>query len=235
MGNAKSPQYFGKDLEAMSFAKNYHAWILSEFAPYLGKRVAEIGAGTGSFSHLLLQSGIEHLEAFEPSKNMFPLLQSALEKDPRAKTHQVFFQGQEYINSFDALCYVNVLEHIDDDLQELSQARQALRDNGHLLIFVPALQWLFSKFDKKVGHFRRYDKSSLAHLVGRAGYSLVSTKYFDIAGILPWYINFVLLKNTLGGGSVSLYDRGVVPIMRIVEGLWPAPVGKNILLIAKKS
>ncbi len=234
MGNSESPKYFGKDLEAMSFAKNYHDWILSEFAPYLGKRVAEIGAGTGSFSQLLLQSGIEHLEAFEPSQNMYPLLQSKLAEEDRANTSQVFFQGSEYINSFDALCYVNVLEHIEDDMKELSQARQALTDNGHLLIFVPALQWLYSKFDEKVGHFRRYDKTSLAHLVGRAGYSLVSAKYFDMAGILPWYINFVLLKNTLGGGSVSLYDRAVVPLMRVIEGLQTAPIGKNILLIAKK-
>jgi hypothetical protein len=50
--------YFGKDLEAMSFANNYHRWILSEFLPYLGSSVAEVGAGTGSFSSLILEANI---------------------------------------------------------------------------------------------------------------------------------------------------------------------------------
>ena len=49
--------YFGKDLEAMSFAVNYHQWIVDEFAPYLGSEVAEIGAGTGNFSAFLLDAG----------------------------------------------------------------------------------------------------------------------------------------------------------------------------------
>ena len=50
-----SNEYFGKDLEAMSFAQNYHQWILEICSPYLGKVVAEIGAGTGNFSDFLLK------------------------------------------------------------------------------------------------------------------------------------------------------------------------------------
>ena len=63
------PEYFGKDLEAMSFAVNYHRWILSEFSPYLGESVAEVGAGMGNFSQMILQTGIKSLAAFEPSVN----------------------------------------------------------------------------------------------------------------------------------------------------------------------
>ena len=68
------PEYFGRDLEAMSFARNYHAWVLAEIAPYLGARVAEVGAGIGSFSSLILQTDVSRLDAFEPSGNMFPSL-----------------------------------------------------------------------------------------------------------------------------------------------------------------
>ena len=66
----KMPQYFGKDLEVMSFARNYHKWILAEFLPYIGKSVAEVGAGVGSFSTLILETNISSLKAFEPSQNM---------------------------------------------------------------------------------------------------------------------------------------------------------------------
>ena len=67
-------QYEGKDLESMSFAQNYHRWIVSIFRKYLGKRVAEVGAGSGNFSSLLASENIQELVAIEPSQEMFPLL-----------------------------------------------------------------------------------------------------------------------------------------------------------------
>lgn len=235
MPQSKVPQYFGKDLEAMSFAKNYHKWILAEFCPYLGSSVAEVGAGVGSFSTLVLETKISSLVAFEPSQNMYPLLQEALSKDKRAKAINGFFGRENIGKRFDSILYVNVLEHIEDDVSELAHACDALNSKGHLLIFVPALPWLYSEFDRKVGHFRRYMKKDLVDLTRRSGFSVVKARYFDVAGIIPWYINFVLLKNSMRGGSVSLYDRLVVPPMRVMEGLVPIPVGKNLLLVARKA
>lgn len=235
MNSNNAAQYFGKDLEAMSFARNYHQWILAEFMPYLGHSVAEVGAGTGSFSQLILGTGISRLVAYEPSENMYPMLQATLESDDRAIAVNGFFDGKRHTESFDSVLYVNVLEHIEDDASELASVRDALNPGGHLLIFVPALQWLYSELDRKVGHFRRYTKKGLATLVRDAGFSVTKARYFDIAGIIPWYINFTLLNNQITGGGVSLYDRLVVPGMRVIEGLITPPVGKNVLLVARKT
>ncbi len=234
MQPSKVPQYFGKDLEAMSFAKNYHKWILAELLPYLGNSVAEVGAGVGSFSTLVLETNISSLAAFEPSQNMYPLLQETLSKDKRAKAINDSFGSANTGKRFDSILYVNVLEHIEDDASEFANARDALNPEGHLLIFVPALPWLYGEIDRQVGHFRRYMKKNLVELTRRSGFSVVKARYFDVAGIIPWYINFVLLKNLISGGSVSLYDWLVVPAMRVMEGLVPPPVGKNVLLVARK-
>ena len=234
MPPSKMPHYLGKDLEAMAFARNYHKWILAEFLPYLGSSVAEVGAGVGSFSTLVLGTNIRSLKAFEPSRNMYPLLQEAFRQDRRAEAINDFFGRANTGERFDSVLYVNVLEHIEDDASELANAREALNLNGHLLIFVPALPWLYSDLDRQVGHFRRYLKKGLLELAQRSGFSIVKARYFDVAGIIPWYINFVLLKNLISGGSVSLYDRLVVPTMRVVEGVVPPPIGKNLLLVAKK-
>lgn len=234
MSSNNTTQYFGKDLEAMSFAHNYHKWILAEFEPYLGRSVAEVGAGTGSFSQLILATGIARLVAYEPSGNMYPLLKKTLESDKRAEAVNGFFGEESAGEAFDSVLYVNVLEHIEDDASELEKVRNALKPGGHLLVFVPALPWLYSELDRKVGHYRRYTKKHLTALVREAGFSVVKGRYFDIAGILPWYINFTLLNNEITGGGVSLYDRLVVPGMRVIEGLIPPPVGKNVLLVASK-
>ena len=227
--------YPGKELEAMSSAEHYRHWIAADFAPYLGRKVAEVGAGIGSITRILLEYPVESLVAFEPSSNMYPLLAAALRGEARATAvHGLFGAGQAG-QAFDSVVYINVLEHVEHERGELSAAFAALRPGGHLLVFVPALAWLFSDFDREVGHFRRYSKDGLERVVEHAGFEVVESRYFDIAGVLPWYVHFTLLGRSMGKGSVSLYDRVVVPPMRVVEGIVRPPIGKNVLLVARRN
>jgi SAM-dependent methyltransferase len=226
--------YPGSELDAMSCAVNYHKWIVDEFEPYLGETVAEVGAGIGSISALLLENNIRRLVAFEPSSNMYPFLKEKLRHEARAKTVNDFFSHQYMPDGFDSIVYINILEHIEDDRSCLVNALSALKQNGHVLLFVPALEFLYSDMDKIMGHFRRYTIQQLSCLIKDVGFSLVKAHYFDIAGIIPWYINFVLLKGSFGQRSVSLYDRLVVPPMKLLENAIPPLIGKNIILIARK-
>src|SRR5687767_3873369 len=72
-------QYEGRDLEAMSFAENYHRWIRDEFNPMLGKHIVEVGAGTGDFSALLAETHPEALVLIEPSESQCSLLKKRFE------------------------------------------------------------------------------------------------------------------------------------------------------------
>lgn len=229
-----APQYFGKDLEAMSFARNYRSWILAEFEPYLGGSVAEVGAGVGSFSEALLHAGIDRLVAFEPSENMFPLLQEALGPTARATAVNDFFGPGLAGERFDSVVYVNVLEHVEDHAAELAVARGALAPQGHLLILVPALPWLYSEMDRQLGHYRRYTRDGLVELVESSGFVVVNARYFDLGGVIPWYVHFTLLKRQFSSGSVGLYDRLAVPLTRAIERLVSPPVGKSVILIARR-
>lgn len=233
----KKFEYYGRDLADMSFAKNYYKWILDEFNPYLGNKIAEVGAGIGNFSKLLVTDNTKYLVAFEPAINMYPLLKKRLAEITKVETVNRYFSEEylKYENSFDSVVYVNVLEHIENDQQEISYAQKALKDGGHLLLFVPALSWLYSNVDKKLGHLRRYKKRNLIKLIRNRGFTIVKAKYFDLVGILPWYITFILLKKSLSSDKVSLYDRLIVPIMRKFESVIKPPIGKNLLLIARKN
>jgi hypothetical protein len=230
-----SSSYAGKELEAMSFASNYHKWIVDEFAPFLGQTVVEVGAGTGALTAMLLQMNIDHLYSFEPASNLFPLLSRKMEGQSRVSLINDFFRPELAPDVINSLLYINVLEHIEDDNAELTMAYNALGSGGYLLLFVPALQWLFSEADKSVGHFRRYYKKDLVSLVKETGFTIEKSRYFDCAGVLPWYVNFVLLKKSFGNSSVALYDKVVVPPMRIIEKFLKPPTGKNILVVAKKN
>jgi SAM-dependent methyltransferase len=226
-------EYPGKELEAMTFARNYHDWIVDELSSHLGQVVVEVGAGSGALSRLLLDKGIEKLFAFEPSNKLYIDLRESLGNERRAHLINNILEPELFPPDADSVVYVNVLEHIEDDLNELRKVKNGLRSGGSLLIFVPALPALFSEVDSQMGHFRRYTKQKLLNVVEHSGFQVQSVKYMDFAGVLPWYLNFKLLKRSFSVGSVSLYDRAIIPWMRKVEEVIRPPLGKNLLLIAK--
>ena len=233
--------YVGKDLEAMSFAVNYHKWILREFRPFLGENIVEVGAGSGDFSTLLLDEKPKTLNLIEPSA-MFERLQKNI--SPQSSSTEIIFHkgifadvadGIAQRKKPDSIIYVNVLEHVEDDLGELGLIYDALKTGGHCLIFVPALMSLYGEFDRKIGHFRRYTKPELEEKCRAAGFKIVRSNYFDFAGIFPWYIKYRLLKSdSLESGAVALYDRIAVPLVKTFETILPVPIGKNVLLVAQK-
>lgn len=233
--------YVGKDLEAMSFAVNYHKWILREFRPFLGENVVEVGAGSGDFSSLLLDEKPKTLDLVEPSA-MFELLKENI--SPKNAATEINFHRAIFAEVAikiaarqrpDSIIYVNVLEHIEDDSGELKLIYETLKPGGHCLIFVPALMALYGEFDRKIGHFRRYTKREIEEKCRAAGFKIIRSNYFDFAGIFPWYVKYRLLKSdSLESGAVALYDRIAVPLVKAFETILPIPIGKNVLLIAQK-
>jgi len=236
---SKKHVYVGKDLEAMSFAVNYHKWILEEFRPFLGKKLVEVGAGTGSFSEMLIAENPENLALIEPSE-MFKFLEQNISQFETPASvdyyNDIFSETAHKLNETpDTIIYVNVLEHIEDDRGELEKVYETLQPGGHCLIFVPAFMSLYGAFDEKVGHFRRYTKNELEEKGRNAGFKIVKSKYFDFVGIFPWYVKYKLLKSdSLESGAVTAYDRFAVPVTKQFERFLKFPVGKNILTVLKK-
>ena len=136
---------------------------------------------------------------------------------------------------FDTVVYVNVLEHIEDDRGELRLMHRALRPGGRVCLFVPALRWLMSDHDRAIGHVRRYERAELRDKVREAGFEIERLHFFDSAGTLAWWLCMRVLKLPLRGGSVDVYDRVAVPLLRAVESRLRPPLGKNLLLVARRA
>ena len=234
--------YPGRDLEAMAFAEKYHRWILQDFKPYMGARLVEVGAGTGSFSELLRELRPESLTLVEPSAEMHDRLRERVGGASRGvcvTTYNAFFRSVageiESTQRPDSIIYVNVLEHIADDEGELREVHRTLGPGGRVFIFVPAFQWLFGKFDERVGHVRRYTRAELERKCVAAGFRVLASRYFDLAGVVPWWLKYRLFKSdSLDARTVGLYDRFAVPLTRAAESLIKPPIGKNIILIAER-
>ena len=234
---AESSAYEAWDLEALSGIPNYQEWIVHSFRPYLCGDATEIGAGMGTFSKHLLDH-VDRLQLVEPAENLVAELTAAFsgnaDVDIAAKTAEDYLGGQPEA-SRDCVVMVNVLEHIEDDARAMAGLFRILKPGGHLLVFVPALGWLFSAMDVALGHHRRYHKDALVALARQTGFEVVSARYFDVLGVVPWWIVYTLGgKTRFNPGLSKLYDFLVVPVGRVLEAVVPPPMGKNVVFVARK-
>ena len=228
--------YDGRDLEVLADMPNYHAWIMSWFSRYIFGRVVEFGAGTGTFSQYLRPLA-QSLTLIEPSVNLHPALRKRFSDDAsvaiKASTLEEYVQ-RTGTGTADTVVLVNVLEHVQNDTSALAELSRITKPGGHILIFVPALAILMSKLDGLLGHFRRYHHAELRQKLSGAGLDVVSCRYFDVPGILPWFVvNRMLGSTSFSPTLVKLYDRAIVPLARRAEAAIPPPIGKNLVAISR--
>jgi SAM-dependent methyltransferase len=235
-----------ESLLSLDKIEKYYQWIGEEAHPFLGDRLAEIGAGIGTFTNVLVRGHVSRcptvrLAVFEPERTLFRLLQERMEhrypellRAGRVVATNGYFHAPP--EQFDTVVMINVLEHIEDDQDAIRAAYHALAPGGACIVFVPALSWLYSALDRSVGHYRRYERTQLEQIMRAGGFEVVAAKYMDCLGVLPWY-----LLNVIGGSTsinprlARLYDRWFVPVTRWIEQFGPPRIGKNILIVARKN
>ena len=136
--------------------------------------------------------------------------------------------------TFDAILYIDVLEHIEDDAGEIARTFHHLAPGGHLIVLAPAHQVLYSAFDAAIGHFRRYSRGMLEG-IAPPGATLVLARYLDSAGLLASGANRLLLRqNTPTPQQIRTWDRVLVPVSRVLDRLLGFRAGKSILAIWRK-
>lgn len=132
---------------------------------------------------------------------------------------------------FDLIIHIDVLEHIQDDRAELARAADHLRPDGRLIVLAPAHEWLFSRFDKAIGHYRRYDKRKLADLAPKC-LKLERFLYLDCVGLCASLANRLFLRQTLPSlRQIKIWDGIMVPCSKWLDSLLSYRTGKSVLAV----
>ena len=225
-------QYVGSELELFRQARNWKSYWSAKVWPYLRGDVLEVGAGIGANTELLAGAGYESWTALEPDGELTRGLRL-----PSAKHQLVNATIREVTGRFDAILYIDVLEHIEDDAGEVRQAAERLKPGGALIVLSPAHQSLYSPFDAAIGHFRRYSRATLrAAAAGTAELEEVRVEYLDAVGLIASAANRVLLEQRMPtAGQIGVWDRWMVPVSRwAVDPLTFGAVGKSVLGIWRR-
>jgi 2-polyprenyl-3-methyl-5-hydroxy-6-metoxy-1,4-benzoquinol methylase len=149
-----SAEYTVRDQERMRFAGNYFDWQSRLVAPYVGKRVIEIGCGLGNFTRYLLDRELVVGIDIEPAcaeqwQRAFPGQTNSIGASFLGKamdvTDPAFLELKQHRP--DTVVCLNVLEHVEDDVTALRHMHSVLPQGGRALLIVPAYEALYGPID----------------------------------------------------------------------------------------
>lgn len=222
-----------KTLEIMSKAKNYNRWLFTQILPWLTSPVAEVGAGTGTFSQMISSSSLS-VTAIDQNQDY---LSSIQKKDPKISVIKANLEVPllaNLKNKFSSVIAINVIEHITDDLQAISNIYSILKPSGKAVILVPAHMWTFNLLDKNLGHVRRYNARSMTSLLKSAGFSIIKVRYLNALGLFGWWFNGTILRKPIIPESQLRFFDLYFPFIKFLEKFIRLPIGLSLLVIAEK-
>jgi SAM-dependent methyltransferase len=219
-------------LESLASAVNYHRWLTDLVEPYLGDSPVELGSGLGDYAETWA-AGQRVVTVTDADPTRADHLSRRFAGHPRVRVRTLDVTSP-YVADHSSLVAVNVLEHIDDDVGALAAAHSLVRPGGLVVMLVPAFPFAMSRFDRAVGHVRRYTVRSLSTTFHRAGLDVGRIHYVNAPGLLAWFLGMRVLGMTpQDGPTVRLWDRAVVPVARSLEGRLRPPFGQSVFAVGR--
>jgi SAM-dependent methyltransferase len=203
-------------------------------------KILEIGCGTGGNLQLLSRYGQVFGVEMDEDARRLAKQRSSSPILPGSLPYDIPFPG----DLFDFIILMDVLEHVKEDQESLLKVRERVRNEGYIVITVPAFQFLWSRHDDLHHHKRRYTKNSLYNLIQKAGYNIVFVTYFNTL-LFPVIAIVRVIKNIF---KINGEDDLVMPLNIINEvladifsserhllSICSLPFGLSLLAIAKKT
>jgi hypothetical protein len=230
-------EYVGNELDLFARAVNWKRYFGSRLAPFIRGDVLEVGAGIGETTRHLCDGRQRSWLCLEPDSALVQRLTASLGASPLSPQPGVrvgTVADMERDLRFDTILYIDVLEHIEDDREELRRASELLTRGGAVIVLSPAFPSLFSEFDRSVGHYRRYTRRSLA-AVFPSTLRCRRLFYLDSVGFMASAANRVMLRQSLPTiRQIGMWDRTMIPVSRVVDPALGSLFGRSVVAIYER-
>ncbi|MFH1641352.1 MAG: glycosyltransferase [Nanoarchaeota archaeon] len=223
-------------LLAMSNTHHFNKWLASLLRPYLGNKVLEVGAGTGTMTLEFLPA--EHYTCSDNDPFNVMTLKNMFMNRPNVDVLQLDIENKKEILNlsmhYDTILCINVLEHLQNDNQSLKNINELLIEGGKLILVIPNCPYSYNSLDKTLGHEKRYKVQDIKNLLNMSGFKIKYLKTLNKIGMLGWFINGSLLKRTrFSKIELKIYDC-FVWFWKLVDPFLPWP-GQSIIAVGEKS
>lgn len=222
-------------LDANARSTNYLRWLADLCLPHLGDRCLEIGSGFGTLTERFAPG--REVIATDLSSACLAELHRRFDTVSNVSVRELDLEAYEPTGeTFDSIVMMNVLEHIEHDGGALDRLYRSLDPGGRLVVYVPAFMLLMSRYDRMIGHHRRYRKQPLKKLMEASGFTIVDARYVNTLGAIGWFIYCRLLRRDADDEMTRKgCDRYAVPIVRFVEDRVPPPFGLSLLCVGERT
>ncbi len=172
------------ELEDISWWFKYRAKVIYSIAKLYFQKdqdAFDVGGGNGYTTWCMQRKGYK-VACLEPS---IKACKNAKKRGVKTVICGTLEQQNIKDDSVPQFFLLDVLEHIENDIEFLGLIRQKLVPGGKILITVPALQVLWSSEDDEAGHYRRYTVEQLKEKAAKAGFRICYISYFFSFLFLP--------------------------------------------------
>lgn len=227
----KIEEYDGWELKYFDQSYNFRKYQLRLFEKYIKGSVAEIGPGSGG-NLLYYIKKPTRIDLFEPSRSIYLKLKNNFKKYKKISFYNKAFKSKKRYN---AILYMDVLEHIKNDKSEIINALNCVKSNGYLIINVPAFSHLYSEFDKDVGHYRRYSKLDFKKILKGIKFKKVTFIYYDTIGyFLSLFSKLLITKYNSNFEKKIKFWNSLIWLSIILDKVFFNSFGKSLFVFIKK-
>jgi len=175
----KGPTYFWFKSH-YTFAFNVLRWNKVFNIP--NAKIVDIGSGEGFFADFLHKEKIGRL--ILDDHNLTSLKRSIRKHNDLGCMSDICklpFASE----SFDLVCALDVIEHIEDDKRALKEIFRVVKKGGYLLLTVPAYNFLYGEHDEFAGHIRRYTLKEVRKKLTQSCFDVVWFNYAKAIAFFP--------------------------------------------------
>jgi len=222
-----------KNLDIMAKASNYNKWIFEQIEPHLGDKILEVGSGVGSMTAFFDNKKVccvdvndNHIKALQKKYKCHKNI-TVVKTDLSRNHHKIK-------DTFDTIICINILEHVEDDMNMLVNFYPLLKKKGKLILMLPAFKKLYGTIDEADNHYRRYNKKEIEQVLDIADFKIKDVYYMNIIGAIGWYYHGKMLKlKTHNEGDIGLFDK-LVPAISSIEKVIRPPFGLSLIVVCEK-
>jgi len=243
------PENVSMDDEWFGMTDRHNFWLRWRFQVikrhldkfFKGKpEVLEIGCGNGINLQLLSSDPGITADGCDLNKNALDQIVSVKGKK---YLYNILNPDIRLTGKYDLVLLMDVLEHIKDDLEFLKASVDHLKVGGRVMINVPAHKFLYSKYDKQIGHERRYGRQELTALIEKAGLQEELVQYWGffllpvlVARKIVMYFKKDQIVYTGFKPPNAFINNVFVFLMKMERKLFPIPfLGTSLFLTARKT
>ena len=204
-------------LERFDGANLWIKYIIFKIRKFLKDDILEVGAGCGSFSKNYMKN-FNSITLTDMDNSSFNLLKKNFINEKNINV--INSPTKDIDKKFNTIIYFNVLEHIKEDKLEIKTALEKLNSGGYLIVLVPAHQKIYSKLDKAVGHYKRYDIDFFKKNKFENS-KIIKLHFLDFFGYLLYYLNKIFFKKETYPSNVKIFiwDKIFTPLTIVVDYL----------------